>query len=255
MKKRSEILAVLGLTCLLFAGIPTTVAADNDAIDSSIEPTELQEGVSLQLKNILSNYNVAVESIEVDLVAEGLVGEYEDMYVGFENDTEFEAGYTSKTTKVRCFPSDDADVIAKYPKNKKIEYRTSTVDSDWCEIKYYDEEQDMDVLAYVHKENVSDHKNISCENLVSSSKFKNIGFTYYGGHKFTWYSQKVLSGGGLNIPGRHVSNGYVCDEEGYIVGASRDYAKGTVLDSPLGTQVKIYDWCEISGTIDIYCNY
>ena len=46
---------------------------------------------------------------------------------------------------------------------------------------------------------------------------KKKGRVTYNGHTETWYSQKVLKGGGLNIPGRKVdSNGLVRDEDGYI---------------------------------------
>ena len=40
----------------------------------------------------------------------------------------------------------------------------------------------------------------------------------------TYYSQKVLPGGGLAIPGRHIaSDGTIRDKDNYIVVASDDY--------------------------------
>ena len=53
---------------------------------------------------------------------------------------------------------------------------------------------------------------------VSSSPLsKSKGVVYFNGHKETYYSQKVLPGKGLNIPGRHVdSRELVCDGDGYI---------------------------------------
>ena len=40
-----------------------------------------------------------------------------------------------------------------------------------------------------------------------------IGVVYFNGHKETYYSQNVLPGGGLRIPGRHVAeDGTVRDE-------------------------------------------
>lgn len=81
------------------------------------------------------------------------------------------------------------------------------------------------------------------------------GVVYYGGHRETYYSQKVLPGGGLNIPGRHVaSDGTVRDADGYICVASSDYAKGTVVETSLGT-AKVYDTGCASGTVDIYTNW
>lgn len=91
---------------------------------------------------------------------------------------------------------------------------------------------------------------------ISPVAFKYQGEIYYGGHRYTWYSEKVLPGGGLNIPGRHVNeDGYVCDEYGYVVVASCDYSQGTILDTPLGLQAKVYDICPISGTIDVYVSW
>lgn len=77
------------------------------------------------------------------------------------------------------------------------------------------------------------------------SQFKHNGVIYYGGKKYTYYSQSVLPGGGLKIPGRHVnSDGYVADKDGYIVVASnRNIAKGTVIDTPFGYKGKVYDTC------------
>ena len=91
---------------------------------------------------------------------------------------------------------------------------------------------------------------------VSASSFRQQGVIHHNGHRFTWYSEKVLPGGGLNIPGRHVNaSGYVCDVNGYVAVASCDYAQGTVVDTPLGIQGKVYDICPSSGTIDVYVSW
>lgn len=81
------------------------------------------------------------------------------------------------------------------------------------------------------------------------------GVVYFNGHKETYYSQKVLPGGGLRIPGRHVAaDGTIRDKDGYICVASSDLAKGTVVQTSLGTG-KVYDCGCASGTIDIYTNW
>ena len=75
------------------------------------------------------------------------------------------------------------------------------------------------------------------------------------GLKETWYSQRVLPGGGLNIPGRHVNNeGFVCDGDGYICVASSTYAKGTVIETSRGMG-KVYDSGCAPGVLDIYVNW
>lgn len=81
------------------------------------------------------------------------------------------------------------------------------------------------------------------------------GVVYFNGHRETYYSQKVLPGHGLNIPGRHVaSDGTIRDKDGYICVASSDYPKGTVVQTSLGAG-KVYDTGCPSGTIDIYTNW
>lgn len=88
-----------------------------------------------------------------------------------------------------------------------------------------------------------------------SSSFKSQGVVYQDGTRYTWYSQNVLPGNGLNIPGRHVGDDdLIYDSDGYIAVASSDHAHGTVVDTPFG-QGKVYDDGCDSGTIDIYTNY
>lgn len=83
------------------------------------------------------------------------------------------------------------------------------------------------------------------------------GVVYYNGHRETYYSQRVLPGYGLNIPGRHVADdGTVRDGDGYIcVAANTSYmSKGTTLMTSLGP-AKVYDCGCAYGTIDIYVNW
>ena len=77
----------------------------------------------------------------------------------------------------------------------------------------------------------------------------------YTGLKETWYSQRVLPGGGLHIPGRHVNaEGFVCDGDGYICLASSTYPKGTVIETSRGMG-KVYDCGCAPGIIDIYTDW
>ena len=86
---------------------------------------------------------------------------------------------------------------------------------------------------------------------------KSRGALYYNGHKETYYSERVLPGTGLNIPGRHVADdGTVRDGDGYICVAA-DYSympKGSILITSLGP-AKVYDTGCSYGTIDIYVNW
>lgn len=84
------------------------------------------------------------------------------------------------------------------------------------------------------------------------------GVLYWNDHKWTWYSEKVLPGGGLDIPGRYTDDdGFVCDENGYIcLAADPSYiANGTVIDTPFGRPGKIYDSGCAYGTVDVYVGW
>ncbi|MFM1580763.1 G5 domain-containing protein [Helcococcus bovis] len=86
----------------------------------------------------------------------------------------------------------------------------------------------------------------------SLSQFQFNGVVYWGGYKFTYYSQSVLPGGGLYIPGRHVNeSGYVADGDGYIVLAN-DAPKGTIINTPFGYKGKVYDRGTYGNHIDVY---
>lgn len=81
------------------------------------------------------------------------------------------------------------------------------------------------------------------------------GRIWYNGHTETYYSQKVLPGGGLAIPGCHIaSDGTIRDADGYIVLASDDYPRGTVVETSLGAG-KVYDTGSGSGNIDLYTDW
>lgn len=81
------------------------------------------------------------------------------------------------------------------------------------------------------------------------------GVNYYNGRRETWYSQRVLPGGGLDIPGRHVAeDGTVRDEDGLICVAASDLEYGTLVETSLGLG-KVYDCGCPEGTTDIYVDW
>ncbi len=86
---------------------------------------------------------------------------------------------------------------------------------------------------------------------------KGKGAIYFENHKETYYSQRVLKGSSLNIPGRHVAtDGTIRDGSGYIaVAANSSYkSKGTIVKTSLGPG-KVYDCGCASGIIDIYTDW
>lgn len=93
--------------------------------------------------------------------------------------------------------------------------------------------------------------------MYSGSYFRKAGAINWQGKKFTWYSQRVLPGYGLKIPGRHVdSQGFVCDSNDMIVLGSNTANRGKVIATPFGKYGKVYDAGYV-GTywFDCYTNY
>ena len=96
--------------------------------------------------------------------------------------------------------------------------------------------------------------------LYTRKQFKRRGRIRWRGWSWTWYTQRILPGRGLKIPGRHVDKqGFVCDKDGYIVLASSiGYKKKhKILPTPFGKYGKVYDtngtWNY--GWRDVYTNW
>lgn len=93
---------------------------------------------------------------------------------------------------------------------------------------------------------------IKSRTIYSFKYFMVAGVIKWSGYKFTYYSQRVLPGGGLKIPRRHVnSDGYVVDKDGYIVLANNKPI-GTIIDTPFGAKGKVYDRGTSGNHFDVY---
>ena len=99
-------------------------------------------------------------------------------------------------------------------------------------------------------------KSETSKTLYSASYFMNMGVIYWNGWRWTWYSERVLPGGSLNIPGRHAdSDGYICDSNDYICLSSSSLSKGTIVATPFGKSGKVYDTGCASDVIDVYVSW
>lgn len=111
---------------------------------------------------------------------------------------------------------------------------------------------------YYEEESYEEEELYSASYDGSAEDFRRDGIIYYGDFSYTWYSQRVLPGGGLtalNNNGRHVDErGFVCDGDGYIAVASDDFPEGSVVDTPFGAG-KVYDCGSGYGNIDIYVDF
>lgn len=92
--------------------------------------------------------------------------------------------------------------------------------------------------------------------IYSPSEFMNAGVINWGGWTWTYYSERILPGDGLWIPGRWTdSDGYVCDENGYVCLASTSVARYSIIETPFGRTGKVYDSGCDYGVMDIYVNW
>lgn len=87
---------------------------------------------------------------------------------------------------------------------------------------------------------------------------KTAGVVSDGANTYTWYSENVLPGGGLdelNNNGRTVDErGFVIDQDGYIAIASPyDEPVGTVVETPWGS-AKVYD-SNPGDSYDVYTSW
>lgn len=91
------------------------------------------------------------------------------------------------------------------------------------------------------------------EYFYDASDLMYYGVIYADGYRYTFYQESVLSGDGLNIPGRRsdYDTGFIRDEYGNICLASSDLAYGTIVQTLWG-QGCVYDCGCSSGTLDVY---
>ena len=192
--------------------------------------------------------------------------------------------YTTEYLNVRQKPSQEAKKINTLPPNTEVEVKE--VNDDWYsfdfeECAYFinagyvtsdvpNEDEIIEIIGldddiegnfFRYKKSQKEIERVIETVAISSAlytpgQFQNLGVVYYGDYKWTWYSERVLPGGGLKIPGRHNDeNGYICDEDGYICLASSTLSKGTILNTPFGKQGKIYDSGCAVGTVDVYVGW
>lgn len=92
--------------------------------------------------------------------------------------------------------------------------------------------------------------------MMTPKEFRERGVIEYNGWKFTYYSENVLPGGGLEIPGRHSDGTFVRDENGFLCVACNDIPQGELVDTPFGLAI-VYDLVGEGGdgVIDIYVSF
>ena len=121
------------------------------------------------------------------------------------------------------------------------------VEETWCDDGYEDTNVSYGDSGYLNA-NV-DGAWIAGSDFMFSGVYQDSS-----GYSYTYYSENVLPGDGLDIPGRHVDDeGYVVDGDGNICIASDDLEKGTVVNVPFGDGTAVvYDCGSGYGNLDVY---
>ncbi len=183
--------------------------------------------------------------------------------------------YTTDYLRVREAPSLDAAIIDVVSPGTAVQ-QIQKLDNGWSEViyngsvyymfsyyltddfedEYENENYYEENIEYVVYDNDYD-ENTYVNEIISANDFRFNGEEFWGNYRWTYYSEQVLPGGGLDIPGRHTdSNGYVCDENDNICLASDFLEKGTVVSTPFGKDGKVYDCgCGDNITLDVYVNW
>ncbi len=187
--------------------------------------------------------------------------------------------YTTDYLRVREAPSLEAAIIDVVAPDMPIQ-RICKLDNGWSQVVYNDGVYYMhsDYLVEYEYAEIEDNYYAEAEDdeekveevvnydydtdsyydeIIAASDFRFDGVEFWGDYRWTYYSEQVLPGGGLDIPGRHTDyNGYVCDENDYICLASDFLPKGTVVSTPFGKAGKVYDCgCGDNITLDVYVNW
>lgn len=214
--------------------------------------------------------NNTTEEIQVENNIIEEVPQTEELIIITEEPETYTTMYVTVGLNIREEPNKESNIIDVVNINTELITVDKSNKNGWTKIKMNDNyyyvaskylsntkiEIEPKVMENTKKDtNTNSKNNTSTKNKNTGVLTKSKGVNYFNGHRETWYSQKVLPGKGLKIPGRHVdSRGLVCDSDGYICIASSDYPKGTILETSLGTG-KVYDCGCASSTIDIYCNW
>lgn len=262
MKFNRKILIIIIIMILAIGGTAISVIAPNTIVNNIVEDNNIE---IMQQVDTQTNEN----TLE-DVVIASKEKEQEEEVSQPKEKKNIVTKYTTTGVNIRAEASLQAKIIKTVPINTKLQVVDS--EAEWVEVieeeniyyiysKYLSNEKtDITVSSRGNVERTitatKSNNNIKTKGSSSSNPLtRSKGVVYYNGHRETWYSQKVLPGGGLKIPGRHVnSRGLVCDGDGYICVASSDLVKGTIVETSLGTG-KVYDSGCAKNTIDIYTNW
>ena len=242
---------LVGALTVIALSIPTVAASANGSADANkadqtiTDPHEGQRLVrvgSVPYRTIIVEDDTLPEGVEVEeqAGANGVTNVYADV-------TDTVLKYSGLFPEVVVEPTD------------RIIHRGTKIDLPIAKEPTPEPEPEPVVETTADRsETTVDYGSFSSTGQYSVSDMMFMGVINWNGIKFTYYSQSVLSGGGLAIPGRHVNDGgFVADSDGYIVlAAPYGVAHGTVFGTPFGYSGKVYDTCATCSSsplwLDVY---
>ena len=162
---------------------------------------------------------------------------------------------TEKPTVIFSFEEVEEETVP--PTQEVDNYVDYDYDYEYMNFEPEEEYKDEDYYYYnFEEEEESETDSTSSSMIYTPSDFQNMGIINWGDWTWTYYSEKLLPGEGLYLPGRHTDdNGYICDGDGYICIASSSLKWGTVVNTPFGKQGKVYDSGCASHILDVYVSW
>lgn len=148
--------------------------------------------------------------------------------------------------KTSLYDKKKGEEVATVKRNTKLKIVRENI--HWAKVEYKDSKYWVET-KWLHTQ--------KCVKKLTGSKFRRKGVVHWKNKKYTWYSQRILPGYGLKIPGRHVDKqGFVCDKNDYIVLGSNTRNRGKIIPTPFGKFGKVYDAGYV-GTywFDCYTNF
>ena len=146
---------------------------------------------------------------------------------------------------------------------------TESIKAEVVESEKAEDNEDTEDGSYSYVSSSADNGAVDADNdynggevnysaQYSPDELQNSGVINWGGYDWTYYSELILPGDGLDIPGRYTTeDGYVCDGDGYVVLASdlSMLPRYSVVDTPFGREGKVYDTGCAYGVLDVYVGW
>lgn len=159
---------------------------------------------------------------------------------------------TVKPTQKAIKPTTKTTEAAEAAKNsEEKEEDDINEDGSNSSFNYVDDNNDMSA-------NDNGNDSIRSAAFYSPEKFQTAGVINWGGYQWTYYSELILPGEGLDIPGRYTTeDGYVCDGDGYVVLAAdlSMLPRYSIINTPFGRTGKVYDTGCAYGIVDVYVGW